>query len=322
MNLILLWFTQKICLARIASKAILSPLMIFILVLSVSQLLPASLSEIRAEAIPSNQNNSIPTKAVILTFDDNWKSQFTNARPILDKYSFKATFFVICNYVGKDNKTRMNWQDILALQKEGHDIESHTMNHKNLSKLSATKLDYEVGQSKQCLHNHGIVNPVIIATPYNEGWDNATVTDSISKYYDMARSGNADITFLHCDKWNVEQKDCRTYFNNGTLTFANRYSIRAWSHNYYDNFYAHNGTAIFEKFIQVINKQTRYNTVPGVINAIPVLEYHNVDNDNTPYTTRIDLFGSEMKYLHDNGIRVLTMSDLGYNQTSNFLYIR
>jgi hypothetical protein len=29
-----------------------------------------------------------------------------------------------------------------------------------------------------------------------------------------------------------------------------------------------------------------------------------------------------MKYLHDNGFQVLTMSDLGYNQTSNKLYIK
>jgi hypothetical protein len=29
-----------------------------------------------------------------------------------------------------------------------------------------------------------------------------------------------------------------------------------------------------------------------------------------------------MKYLHDNGFRVLTMSDLGYDEDSNYLYVR
>jgi len=29
-----------------------------------------------------------------------------------------------------------------------------------------------------------------------------------------------------------------------------------------------------------------------------------------------------MKYLHDNGIRVITMSDLGYDQNSKYLYVR
>jgi hypothetical protein len=35
-----------------------------------------------------------------------------------------------------------------------------------------------------------------------------------------------------------------------------------------------------------------------------------------------DLFDKEMKYLHDNGIRVITMSDLGYDQNSEYLYVR
>ncbi|HYV52778.1 MAG TPA: hypothetical protein VE971_05735, partial [Candidatus Eisenbacteria bacterium] len=32
---------------------------------------------------------SHPSKVVILTFGDTLKSQFTNAKPILDKYGFK-----------------------------------------------------------------------------------------------------------------------------------------------------------------------------------------------------------------------------------------
>jgi hypothetical protein len=36
----------------------------------------------------------------ILGFGDGWKSQITYAKPILDKYRFKASFFVVCSYVG------------------------------------------------------------------------------------------------------------------------------------------------------------------------------------------------------------------------------
>ncbi len=50
----------------------------------------------------------------------------------------------------------MNWQEITQLQNDGMDIESHSMNHKNLTTLSIADLDYEIGQSKQCLLNHGI----------------------------------------------------------------------------------------------------------------------------------------------------------------------
>ena len=72
-----------------------------------------------------NSNN----KLIMIGFDDGWKSQITYAKPILDKYGFKASFFVVCNYVNSGELRRMNWQDIAALQKDGMDIESHSMTH-------------------------------------------------------------------------------------------------------------------------------------------------------------------------------------------------
>ena len=87
-----------------------------------------------------NNNNNTSTKVIILGFDDSPKSQFTLAKPILDKYGFKGSFFVVCNYVnagseGRD-KTRMTWQDIDTLEEEGDDIESHSMTHTNLDMKS------------------------------------------------------------------------------------------------------------------------------------------------------------------------------------------
>jgi peptidoglycan/xylan/chitin deacetylase (PgdA/CDA1 family) len=115
-------------------------------------------------------NNSIPTSSssttntnevVILNFYDDDISQFTNAKPILDKYGFKVTFFIVCNWANSDNRSRMTWQEINQLYREGHDIESHSMTHKRLNKLSENALDYEVGQSKQCIHDHIGVMPTV-----------------------------------------------------------------------------------------------------------------------------------------------------------------
>ena len=38
--------------------------------------------------------------------------------------------------------------------------------------------------------------------------------------------------------------------------------------------------------------------------------------------TDVNLFDAEMKYLYDNGFKVLTMSDLGYDENSKYLYIK
>ena len=266
-----------------------------------------------------NVTDSIKDRAIILTFDDAWKSQYSYAIPILNKYGFKGTFFVVCNYVGGDD-SRMSWKDIEILRTEGHDIQAHTMNHKNLSQVSTKDLEFELGESKRCLRDHGY-NSTIAATPFNEGWDNSTVIGALAKHYELARNGNAGLMFLKCDKWDLTQTDCSTLSNNGTLTFANRYSIRGWSHNFYDNKDEHNETDIFNEFVQAINKQQKFNEESQEISAIPIIIYHNFDNTRSPYTTTVDLFEMEMKYLDDNGFKVFPMSALKFDNNTNYLYL-
>ena len=98
---------------------------------------------------------SHPNKVVILTFGDTHKSQFTQAKPILDKYGFKGTFFVTCLWIGS-SPSRLNWQDVSALHNDGQDIESKTMTHRRMTHLSPIELNYEIAGSKKCLANHGI----------------------------------------------------------------------------------------------------------------------------------------------------------------------
>jgi peptidoglycan/xylan/chitin deacetylase (PgdA/CDA1 family) len=268
-------------------------------------------------------------KVVILNFYDDEKDQFTNAKPILDKYGFKGTFFIVCRWANT-NISRMTWQDITQLYREGHDIESHSMTHKVLDKLSASALDYEVGQSKHCLHDHLGIYPTVFSPPHGRGSKNATVIDTIAKYYDLSIGGFVTgPMFLHCDGWRQQQQqqqsssqtDCRTYSDSGTLNYANRYDIKERTHNALDTRYSHNDTQIFEKFVELVDSQTNYNK-NGTINAIPIIGYHDIDNNKTITSTDVNLFNAEMKYLHDNGFKVLTMSDLGYNENSNYLYIK
>lgn len=275
---------------------------------------------------PANINNinGSSNKLVMMTFGDTLKGQITTAKPILDKYGFKASFFITCDWVGlqKSKSPRMNWQDISALQNDGQDIESKTMTHRDLSQLSVTDLNFEVSQSKKCLSDHGI-NATIFATPHGDEWNNATIINEISKYYNLADNGFAPLMFLHCDgyKSHSSQTDCRTYFDNGTLTFVNRYSIREWSHNAVDRKYMYNDPMIFQRFIQEVNSQQVYNR-NGVINAIPIIAYHDIDEEKAIDSTDTNLFDQEMKYLYDNGFKVITMSDLEYDENSKYLYVR
>ncbi|HEX5892332.1 MAG TPA: polysaccharide deacetylase family protein [Nitrososphaeraceae archaeon] len=273
----------------------------------------------------------------MLTFGNAPKSQYTEAKPILDKYGFKASFFVVCNWISNsdEDKSHMTWQDIETLHNEGHDIGAKSLNHKDLTTLSASELDFEVGESKKCLADHNI-DARVFGTPYGKGWDNPTVIDTIAKYYDFAITGFSKLMYLNCDGWNDQQEegegeeedgyisntqtDCRTYFDDGTLTYANRYSIKEWSHSNADKEYFGNDQIIFEEFVKAVNSQDEFNK-DGTIRAIPIIAYHDLDHNITPDSTSLNLFDTEMKYLYDNGFTVLTMADLGYDESTHQLYI-
>jgi Predicted xylanase/chitin deacetylase len=75
---------------------VLSTLVILLLLLCSQQF---DFNEIHAQLASESVTGD---KVVILNFDDGRKSQYTQAKPILDKYGFKATFYAVCNYL--DNK--------------------------------------------------------------------------------------------------------------------------------------------------------------------------------------------------------------------------
>ena len=311
-------------------KLVLLLVLLFTLIIIISAFSAAmatlpSFSLKNIDAVAKN-NNDYNSKVVILTFGDTYKSQFTTAKPILDKYGFKASFFITCSYAEdqKNQTQHLNWNDILALQEDGQDIESKGMTPVGLNNLSSKALDFETAGSKQCLENNGIDSPNIFAAKYGNVWNNRTVIDAISKYYGFADNGIASLMFLHCDGYKKfpSQTDCRTYTDNDELTYANRYSIREWSHNSQDKRYLHNDQIIFQKFVEEVNSGIVFNNKKGMLDAIPIVAYHSIEDNKDPFSTDVSLFAAEMEYLHDNGFKVIPMSDLRYDERTNYMYIK
>ncbi|HEA47228.1 MAG TPA: polysaccharide deacetylase family protein [bacterium] len=100
---------------------------------------------------------ALPEKPVLLTFDDGYKDNFTYAYPILKKYNFKATIFLVTQYMGKKNgwgqedEEILSWEEIGEMKKEGFFFGSHTHTHPNLLELSRDKVLSEIRDSKRIL---------------------------------------------------------------------------------------------------------------------------------------------------------------------------
>lgn len=74
----------------------------------------------------------LPSKPVMITFDDTRLDQFTAALPELNKYGFKGVFFIMTVSLGKPGY--MSREQVKQLSDEGHTIGSHTYDHQNVKK--------------------------------------------------------------------------------------------------------------------------------------------------------------------------------------------
>jgi hypothetical protein len=135
--------------------------------------------------------------------------------------------------------------------------------------------------------------------------------------------------------------------NDGQVIPENRYSINSWAHKHIeegcsdaansssdngnsgtcDTFrFKYNNAQMFQKFVTAVSKNI-YNK-DGIVRAIPIIVYHTLVNypdlsdSNRPIDTTVNLFDAEMRYLYDNGFRVITMADLGVDMNSQSLYIK
>jgi len=75
-------------------------------------------------------NKPLPSKPVMITFDDTDLEQYTVALPELKKYGFKGVFFIMTVSLNRPNY--MTRDQVKLLAAEGHEIGSHTWDHRNV----------------------------------------------------------------------------------------------------------------------------------------------------------------------------------------------
>ncbi len=91
----------------------------------------------------------IPSKTIVITFDDGYKNNYTNAYPALKKYGLPATIFVIVKEIAKSGY--MNWDELREMSDNKITIGSHTMGHAYLTSLDDKTLMDELVVSKKVL---------------------------------------------------------------------------------------------------------------------------------------------------------------------------
>lgn len=117
-------------------------------------------------------------RAVIVTFDDGFRSFLTLALPALRNRGMTATVFVPAGYIGATNRwdeargfpsrTIMTAEELRQIVDSGMEIGSHGWRHRNLKLSSESEINEEVNRSKMILEEVIERQIETFAYPYGE----------------------------------------------------------------------------------------------------------------------------------------------------------
>ena len=154
---------------------------------------------------------TLPAGSVCITFDDGYKSPLVFAKPILDKYGYPWTFFIYPQFINdtptSNYKGAASWPELLQLQKEGVDIECHSMTHPILTKKGnkspeqyAAWLQNETAGAKKILEQHMGKPITCFAYPYganNKQVEQAVIDAGFDAIFTVADNPVHSTTNIH-----------------------------------------------------------------------------------------------------------------------------
>jgi len=124
----------------------------------------------------------LPGRAVLITFDDGYRDFLIYAWPLLKRYGFSATVFLVAHEIGGTNRWDraygeelglLDWDEILQLRDSGVAFGSHTATHPPLTGLAAADVVREAARARATLERmlsqpvtslaypYGVVDPTV-----------------------------------------------------------------------------------------------------------------------------------------------------------------
>lgn len=135
---------------------------------------------------------ALPEKPIIITSDDGYQSVYSNAFPIMKKYGFEMSVFLLTGYIGNSEADRMMndfdkneksvvrrpmliWPEIAAMSSYGFEFGSHGISHAYLNQISRQEAENEIRQSKIDIEAH-IKKPCIFFSWPHGSYNNELIS--------------------------------------------------------------------------------------------------------------------------------------------------
>lgn len=226
-------------------------------------------------ATPGEPPKLFQQPLVSVTFDDGWESSYTEGAPVLQKYDILTTHYILSGQFDRYNY--LSEEQVLSLQHAGHEIQSHTVTHADLTQLTNEELQLELQQSKQDISELTGRKVTHFASPLSS-YDQRTIK-YIKQSYRSHRNTNASPKEVTDQDYNTKQN-------------FNRWQINAFS-------VTRSTTAgDIERFLRGAKARE----------AWAVLVYHEIDKQSDSYyAVTPDNFDKQMKAVKQSQLRIATM---------------
>jgi peptidoglycan/xylan/chitin deacetylase (PgdA/CDA1 family)/GT2 family glycosyltransferase len=190
---------------------------------------PISLMEFLA---CQRERRLVPERSVVITFDDGYLDNQTNAFPVLRQFQIPATIFLVTGYIGQanawDEKTYLTgrpllpWQAVTELMANGTQFGSHTCTHPDLTAIPPSQAEEEIALSRAELEVRLGEEINLFAYPYGE-YNDAIAAMVRHAGYAGACTIDTGLNTLTTSPWSL----CRTEIQ-GTDSMI-RFVLAVWT---------------------------------------------------------------------------------------------
>jgi peptidoglycan/xylan/chitin deacetylase (PgdA/CDA1 family) len=169
------------------------------------------------------RRTGFPERSVVLTFDDGYRTVYSEAFPVLQRYGFAATVFLTVGERGLAGSTgrlpslgghaMLAWDEIREMQRWGITFGAHTLTHPHLGRLPVDRIEAEVCESKAIIEE--ALGQPVASFAYPFGRYEPQTLEIVRQHFECACSDTLGFVGTKSDPYTLERVDA--YYLSGWL---------------------------------------------------------------------------------------------------------
>ncbi len=173
----------------------------------------------------------LPSKPIVLTFDDAYRDTAEFGFPLLKKYGFKGTLFVVTNHIGGTNEwdlplgvseqPLMTAEEICYWAANGIEVGSHSQSHPDLRRETEEQILEEMTMSRERLESVLGAPVNVFAYPY--GYFDERASDAARTVYDAALTCDRGINVLSTDPMQLRRATIVPAYRPGQMFWSTKF---------------------------------------------------------------------------------------------------